>query len=137
MVQFLENNQWVELPSLEAVYNLFAAQPGILRQPRTAPITLVDGTVITPDAAIQGLLTIGVQKFMDKAAQTAGYDDIHAAALRAGYAGPYQAEGTKFAIWMDQVWLHCYQVLDAVKAGTQAQPTLAELIAGLPTLPTA
>ena len=53
---------------------------------------------------------------------------------RAGYAGPFQAEATAFAIWMDTCNMAAYGVMAQVKGGQRAQPTIAELLALLPTL---
>lgn len=136
MPKFIDNNQWVELP-LQSIYKLFVAQPGLFpgMEARVTPITLEDGTVITAESAVQGLLTIGVQDHLDAQAKLSGYDSIHTAAIRAGYPGPYQVEGIKFATWMDNVWVFCYAVLANVQAGTRSIPSLAELIAELPVLP--
>jgi hypothetical protein len=133
MAQFNENNQWVDLP-LEAIYNLFQVQPGGFMEPRTAPITLVDGTEITKEVADRELLVIAIQNVLDTAAKAKGYDNIHSAALRAAFDGPFKAEGIKFAIWMDSVWLFAYQLLDEVKSGAKPLPTKEELIAELPVL---
>lgn len=75
-----------------------------------------------------------VQSHLNAAAKARGYDDIKSAALRAGYPGPFHAEGVVYATWMDACWAHCYQVLAAVQSGSRSIPTVAELIAELPVL---
>jgi hypothetical protein len=75
-----------------------------------------------------------IQKFLDTTARAHNYDGIHSAALRAAYPGPWQAEGLKYALWMDGCWQKAYDVLNAVLEGSREIPTSAELIAELPQL---
>lgn len=64
------------------------------------------------------------------------YRDFATFAMRAGYPGPYQAEGITFATWMDQCNAAGYQILAEVQAGTrQAPATIEEYIALLPAIP--
>lgn len=70
----------------------------------------------------------------DKTAQHRRYDDRVTCALRAGYPGPFQAEGQAFAMWMDACNKLGYDTLAAVKAGTIAKPSVDEFIAALPKL---
>lgn len=49
-----------------------------------------------------------LRTYLDTTAQKHGYDNIMTAALRAGYPGPYQTEGVKFASWMDICWKMLY-----------------------------
>lgn len=60
------------------------------------------------------------------------YDNRFTCSLRAGFAGPFQAEGVAFAAWMDQCNLVGYTIMAEVKAGQRAAPTPAELIAAMP-----
>lgn len=75
-----------------------------------------------------------VQAMLDAAAKAKRYDDIRSAALRAGYPGPFQAEGIAFAQWMDACWSKCYEVLAAVNAGERDEPTVDELLDEMPPL---
>lgn len=68
----------------------------------------------------------------DSVAQQRRYDNRLTCALRAGYPGPFQAEGAAFGSWMDRCNAYAYAQLDAVLAGTRAKPTEAALIAELP-----
>jgi len=86
------------------------------------------------DAATKTHAIAVIQKYLDTSAQAKGYDDIKSAALRAGYAGPYQAEGTAFAIWMDACWAKSYTLLADVLANVITVPTDDELIAQMPVL---
>lgn len=76
--------------------------------------------------------TEAVQRHLDAAAQAQGYDGILSAASYAAVAGPFQIEGTSFAVWRSACWAHCYAVLAEVQGGQRAQPTVAELLAELP-----
>lgn len=72
---------------------------------------------------------------LNNAARAKKYDSIHTAALRAGYPGPYQAEGLAFAQWMDACNQTGYQILAAVQAGEQETPESVEAyLAMLPVL---
>lgn len=70
--------------------------------------------------------------YLDSVAQQKKYDNRITCALRAGYAGPFQVEGTTFASWMDQCNYQAYQLLDQVIAGIIPEPTIEEFIASLP-----
>lgn len=84
---------------------------------------------------IQKMLTDGVQAYMDKKAQERGYDNIHTACSYANSTDVvFKAEGTACLAWRDSVWRKCYNILDEVKAGKRAIPTLEEVIAELPVL---
>ena len=133
MIRFLSDNRWVEFDSMEQICNLFVTHDDIMIiAPRTDPITLEDGTIITPTSAVRILLTIAVQKHLDKEAQKKQYDTIYTAALRAGYTGPFHDEGVKYATWMDSVWAYVVQVFADVDASIRTLPTSAELLLELP-----
>lgn len=80
------------------------------------------------------VLLTGVDAHLNAAARAKRYDSIRAAALRAGYPGPFHDEGMAFATWMDSVYAKCYEVLAEVQAGDIEEPTLEQLIDMLPTL---
>jgi hypothetical protein len=71
---------------------------------------------------------------LNAAARARRYDSIHTAALRAAYAGPWQAEGIAFAQWMDACNVAGYALLAEVEAGAKPAPTVEEYIASLPAL---
>lgn len=71
---------------------------------------------------------------LNAAAQARRYDNIHTAALRAGYAGPFHAEGVAYAEWMDACNAAGYQVLAEIEAGTREPLTVDDYIALLPPL---
>lgn len=75
-----------------------------------------------------------VQKVLDDAAKSRGYDSMISAASYAGYPNDFQAEALSLATWRSAVWTKCYAVLAEVKAATRVAPTIQELLAELPTL---
>ena len=71
---------------------------------------------------------------LQAAAQTRRYDSIHTAALRAGYPGPFHAEGIAYAQWMDDCNAAGYQIMAEVESGTRGALSVAEYIDLLPIL---
>ena len=82
---------------------------------------------------IKNELTAAVQAHLDAKAKEKNYDDILSLCTYATSTDPvFSAEGQAGVEWRDAVWAKCYQVLDAVLAGTRPVPTKEELIAELP-----
>jgi hypothetical protein len=75
-----------------------------------------------------------LENFYDSKARERQYDTRYTCALRAGYAGPFQAEGLAFAAWMDNCNHIAYSTLAEVEAGTKLLPTKQEFIDSLPSL---
>ena len=71
---------------------------------------------------------------LDQTAQSKQYDNRITCAVRAGYSGPFQAEGIAFATWMDNCNYQAYQILAQVNAGSIPAPTVEEFIASLPVM---
>lgn len=98
---------------------------------------VMDGEIIailpTPT---QADFTAAVQRMLDSTAQAHGYDSIISACSYAGAPNDFQEEGIRFITWRAACWTHSIAVLNAVVAGKQAQPTIAELLGELPTFPT-
>lgn len=69
---------------------------------------------------------------MDSVAKANRYDNRFTFALRAGYEGPYKAEGVAFAQWMDERNVQAFALLNDVLAGKADLPTIDEFISGLP-----
>lgn len=70
---------------------------------------------------------------LDTTAQTKKYDNRITCALRAGYSGPFQAEGQAFAQWMDSCNALAYQWLSEIKSGTKPMfNSTSEFIENLP-----
>lgn len=89
---------------------------------------------VPPLETRKALLLARVDVWLNAAAQARGYDDIWRAALRAGWPGPYHAEGVAFATWMDEVYASCYSLLAQFEAGALPEPTADELLSMLPAL---
>ena len=71
---------------------------------------------------------------LDAEARTHRYADRISCSVRAGYPGPFQAEGVAFAQWMDACNAAGYAILEDFQAGRIPQPTVAEVIATLPVM---
>jgi len=65
-------------------------------------------------------------------AQERRYSDRISCSVRAGYVGPFQAEGIAFATWMDTCNAIGYTMLSEYQQGLIPQPTIAEMLAALP-----
>lgn len=107
----LVDGQWVQQWSVEQM---------TLQEQQEAAQKLVDRYTET------------LTRHLDATAQQRRYDNRVTCALRAGYPGPFQAEGQAFAQWMDQCNALGYQILAEVQAGTRPMPSEAEFIAMLP-----
>ena len=95
--------------------------------------TVSDGVaslpVVNPFLAFEAAL----DRHLDATAQARRYDNRITCALRAGYPGPFQAEGQAFALWMDACNLAAYTLLAEVQAGVRPLPeTTQGLIEALP-----
>lgn len=70
---------------------------------------------------------------LDATAQQRKYDNRITCMVRAGFPGPFQAEGIAFATWCDTCNQFAYTFMSEVLNGTQPMPnTQAEFIALLP-----
>lgn len=76
--------------------------------------------------------TAAMDDFFDSEARKRRYDNRITASLRAGYPGPFQAQGLAFATWMDGCNALGYQIMDEVLSGQRALPTVEEFMAMLP-----
>jgi hypothetical protein len=77
----------------------------------------------------EGALT----RHLDATAQAKRYDNRITCAVRAGYPGPFQAEGQAFAAWMDNCNALAYQWWAEIAAGTK--PMFASTDAFIDDLP--
>lgn len=87
-------------------------------------------------AAQQALINqynAALDKHLDTTAQSKRYTDRFTCAIRAGFQGPYQAEGLAFGQWMDTCNQLAYQMLAEIEAGTRPMfASTDEFIAALP-----
>lgn len=109
---------------------------------------LPPGCVRVTDAEAEGLrnppltneqivatFVANMERRYDAVAQAKHYDNRFTCALRAGYAGPFQAEGQAFAVWMDACNAYGYQEMAKVQNGTRPMPTIEQLLSELPVAP--
>lgn len=97
---------------------------------------VIDGEIVAVvPPPTQTDFTAAVQRMLDSTAQAHGYDSIISACSYAGAPNDFQEEGIRFITWRASCWTQCIAVLNAVIAGKQAQPTIAELLAALPAFP--
>lgn len=71
---------------------------------------------------------------LDAKARERRYDNRITCALRAGFAGPFHAEGVAFAQWMDACNAAAYQIMSDVMANLRPIPTVSEFLGELPAL---
>lgn len=87
-----------------------------------------------PQEEILAAYTAAMDGLFNSTAQARRYDNRVTCALRAGYPGPFQAEGLAFAQWMDACNALGYQVMGEVLGGLRPLPTVAEFLALLPVM---
>lgn len=87
---------------------------------------------VTAPEQLQAQYTAALDAHIDAKSRERGYDNRVTCALRAGYAGPYQAECLAFAMWMDACYEAGQQALAAVRSGQRTMPTPEAFIAELP-----
>lgn len=79
--------------------------------------------------------TTALNKHLDDVAKQRRYDSRVTCSLRAGYPGPFQAEGIAFATWMDACNAAAYQIWADVRNGVRTIPESVEaFIAELPVI---
>lgn len=76
-----------------------------------------------------------LMNLFEETAKSKKYDSRVTCALRAGYPGPFQAEGIAFATWMDGCNALAYQILSECQAGTRPIPvSVEEFLAEFPAI---
>lgn len=80
---------------------------------------------VPPPLTADDIVT-AMDNLFNAVAQAKSYDNRITCALRAGYPGPFQAEGMAFAQWMDACNALAYQMLAQVRAGTMVMPSSVE-----------
>lgn len=93
----------------------------------------VTANQIAAAQAMQAAIVDAMTALFDSTAQARRYDNRITCALRAGYVGPFQAEGQAFATWMDTCNALGYTMLAEVQAGTRPMP--ASVVDALALLP--
>lgn len=90
---------------------------------------------INPAVTTLSQYEYALDSHLDAVAKLHRYDNRFTFALRAGYQGPFQEEGIKFAVWMDQCNAAAYQLLADVQNGDRPMPSVGDFIAALPPSP--
>lgn len=85
-----------------------------------------------PQDDVIALYTAAMDELFNATAQAKRYDNRVTCALRAGYPGPFQAEGLAFAQWMDACNALGYQVMAEVLSGQRPMPTVPAFLDLLP-----
>ena len=96
---------------------------------------IVRGGALIPKATplpTQAEYVAALESMYDRKAHERRYDNRITCAMRAGYAGPFQAEGVAFGVWMDTCNAKAYVVMGKVLGGEIPQPTIPELLAMMP-----
>lgn len=121
----------VEITTEEHLDLLAGQSAGKIIEPDEAgrPV-LQDPPPPTAEQVVAGYVQ-ALEAHYDTVARGRRYDNRLTCALRAGYPGPFQAEGIAFAVWMDEQNAYAYEQLALVQAGDRDQPTHEELIAEL------
>jgi hypothetical protein len=105
-------------------YRANAARDGLELIPPAAPALPVEADYVN---AIQAMLDTKVQ-------ERRYLSILSACSYAASTNATFKAEADACTAWRDAVWLKAYSVLDEVKAGTVAQPSIPDLLAMLPPL---
>lgn len=78
---------------------------------------------------------IAIQSHVDATAKARGYaDGVALAGYSTSTIPSWSAEAQAFIAWRDAVWIYAYTELAKVNGGQRPVPTIAELIAELPTI---
>lgn len=94
------------------------------------PLEVITNKQIQNAQNMQSAILQGMTELFDRTAQERNYDNRITCALRAGYPGPFNAEGVAFATWMDTQNAKAYTLLSQVGAGTMPMPSsVAEALA--------
>jgi|GEM_PF-2441115 hypothetical protein len=103
---------------------------------KAAVIAIYEAHVAGPSLSeVQNMMADAVQAHMDAVVAERGYGSILAATSYASSSIAQWAEEAEAAIaWRDAVWVACYDVIAAVRAGTRSIPSKDELVAELPVM---
>jgi hypothetical protein len=88
-----------------------------------------------PSMPTQDAYVNAIQEMLDtKATERKYFGIISACTYGDSTNATFKAEAQACIAWRDAVWAKAYDVLAQVQAGTLAQPTVADLLAMLPTM---
>lgn len=95
------------------------------------PVTLEPDPEPVPEVLTMADFDKALTRHLDATAQSRRYDNRITCMVRAGFAGPFQAEATAFAIWADSCNALAYQLMAEVQAGTRELPTSTQALIDL------
>ncbi len=102
--------------------------------------TVEEAASIDSERAERNMVTIAqytdaIQSMLDTEARTRNYDSIMSACTYASSANAkFGPEGMACVAWRDAVWSESYVVMAEVEAHTRGAPTIAELLALMPSM---
>lgn len=95
---------------------------------------LVEIPYVPPKPKIEDY-TMSVQILMDQKVAERRYDGILQACTYAlSTDAQFKAEGEACVRWRDAVWRYCYEQFEKFQSGQIEQPSVADLVASLPTM---
>lgn len=100
----------------------FIAAPEDFDVSRMADYIAANGAVSLPPVDVVAVFDAALTAHLDNTAKQKRYDNRITCMVRAGFVGPFQAEGQAFATWCDTCNIIAYQMLAAVQAGTAPMP---------------
>lgn len=100
----------------------FITAPEDFDASRLADYVAADGAVRLPPVDVVAVFDAALTEHLDSTAKQKRYDNRITCMVRAGFVGPFQAEGLAFATWCDSVNALAYAMLAAVQAGTAPMP---------------
>jgi len=136
VAQFI-NGTWTVVPDMRGViaYSIFGAVTPITTIGQTLAEMGPTDTKPTPSPEeIRDAVVIAVQDLLDRTAHERNYDNIFTLCSYATSTDPtFAAEGQAGMAWRDLVWTTCRAIMEDVIAGMRPLPTVAEVLAELPT----
>lgn len=117
------------IPITEDQFATLVANPGMYRW--------VGGALVFNQAAelekMQASLDAAVTDWIDRQAMNAGFKNAAYIVSYFDSTNPtWKAAARAFVPWRDGVWASCIAIVDAVKAGQRAVPTVIELLSEFP-----
>lgn len=92
------------------------------------------GLMNSPELGVVDAAMLALENHYDATARQRNYDNRVTCALRAGYPGPFQAEGLAFATWMDGCNAAAYAALPALLTSSDPDLAVRGFIEALPRL---
>lgn len=100
----------------------FITAPDGFDTARLGDYIAANGAVSLPPEDVVAVFDAALTAHLDNTAKQKRYDNRITCMVRAGFVGPFQAEGLAFATWCDSVNALAYAMLAAVQAGAAPMP---------------